>query len=204
MHIIASFKPSHILGRDCEDQTARWATAAVNPWSEVTALLEDIFIFFLALIQRKNVVEKDEWTPDLKEQQRRRWRIRTMEKCTLKDQCQGQQCGMSGGFPPVLSCVSCNTCGSCLLHSSYCELCFLKARTGFFWLGTTVYIAASHVYTSLFIANVRPIDSLDWINAITAGLVQAAGGGQPRLPRKRVAKESEVIYSVPNIYETCQ
>ena len=52
--------------------------------TEVTALLEDMFIFFLALIQRKNVVERDEWTPELKERQWLRWRIRTalaMEKC---------------------------------------------------------------------------------------------------------------------------
>lgn len=86
----------------------------------VTALLEDMFIFFLALIQRKNVVERDEWTPELKERQWLRWRI----------------------------------------------------RTGFFWLGTTIYIAGSHLYTSLFLANVRPVDALDWINAMIAGLVQ--------------------------------
>ena len=123
LHIIASFKPSHILGRDCEDQTARWATAAVTPWSEVTALLGDMFIFFLALIQRKNVVEKDEWTPDLKEQQRRRWRIRTVEKCTLKDQ--GHRGGNSAEclvdfhqFCPA-SVATRATADKPLLHSSF-------------------------------------------------------------------------------------
>jgi hypothetical protein len=148
--------------------------------TEVTALLEDMFIFFLALIQRKNVVERDEWTPELKERQWLRWRIRTalaMEKCTLKDQRGGNSAAGVVDFPrfcPSISCyatpapISC-TCVTCV--------CFLKARTGFFWLGTTIYIAGSHLYTSLFIANVRPVDALDWINAMIAGLVQAAVGG---------------------------
>ena len=78
------------------------------------------------------------------------------------------------------------------------QVCYLKAGTGFFWLGTTTYIAASHLYTSLFIANVRPVDALDLINAIIAGLVQAAAGGnRPRLPRKRVAKEIVAIGPQP-------
>ena len=86
-------------------------------WAEVTALLGDMFIFFLALIQRKNVLEREEWTPELKEQQWRRWRIRTalaIKKYILKDPTPGgQQRGRCCRFPPTF-----NICDTCQTHFS--------------------------------------------------------------------------------------
>lgn len=45
--------------------------------AEVTATLGDGIILLFFLLQKKNVVEHSEWTPDMKRRQRLRWSVRT-------------------------------------------------------------------------------------------------------------------------------